>query len=39
MNDIHVSCYSGYRADERPQRFTLRGREFLINEVLSLIHI
>jgi hypothetical protein len=33
MNDIHVSCYSGYRADERPQRFTLRGREFLVNEV------
>ena len=33
MNDIHVSCYSGYRADERPQRFTLRGREFQVSEV------
>jgi len=33
MSDIHVSCYSGYRADERPQRFTLKGREFEVNEV------
>ncbi|HWQ03656.1 MAG TPA: hypothetical protein VNL38_04175 [Candidatus Nitrosotenuis sp.] len=25
---IRVECYSGYRADERPTRFVLRGRTF-----------
>ena len=33
MNEIHVECYSGYRADQRPTRFTLRGREFQVEEV------
>lgn len=23
MREIHVECYSGYRADERPLRFSL----------------
>ncbi|MGD0842206.1 MAG: hypothetical protein ABSA32_13710 [Candidatus Acidiferrales bacterium] len=33
MSDIHVECYAGYRADERPLRFTLRDRVFEIHEV------
>ena len=33
MNDIHVKCYAGYRPDQRPTRFTLRGREFQVEEV------
>jgi hypothetical protein len=30
---LRVECYSGYRADERPVRFTLGGRTFEIEEV------
>ena len=26
MSEMRVECYSGYRADETPLRFTLRGR-------------
>lgn len=33
MNDIHVECYAGYRADQRPVRFTLGGREFQVEQV------
>jgi hypothetical protein len=33
MSDIHVECYSGYRAGERPLRFVLRGRVFDVQEV------
>lgn len=33
MNDIRVECYSGYRADERPLRFTIRHRVFEVREV------
>lgn len=33
MSEIRVECYAGYRADERPIRFTLRGRVFEIVEV------
>jgi hypothetical protein len=33
MSEIRVQCYAGYRADERPLRFTLRGREFQVHEV------
>jgi len=31
--DIRVECHAGYRADEHPLRFTLRGRLFEITEV------
>jgi hypothetical protein len=30
---IEVQCYAGYRADERPLSFTLRGRTFRVEEV------
>jgi hypothetical protein len=33
MREIRVECYSGYRADEHPTRFVLRGREFQVREL------
>ncbi len=33
MSEIRVQCHAGYRASERPLRFTLRGREFQVDEV------
>ena len=32
---IQVSCYSGYKADERPVTFVFRGRQFLVQEVID----
>jgi hypothetical protein len=31
--EIRVQCYAGYRADERPLRFVLAGREFEVEEL------
>jgi hypothetical protein len=33
MLSIEVQCYAGYRADERPTRFTIRGRTFQVVSV------
>jgi hypothetical protein len=33
MMDIRVECYSGFKADERPQRFSIRDRFFDVREV------
>jgi hypothetical protein len=33
MIQMHVQCYSGYRADERPQRFVFRGREYEVQDL------
>ena len=33
MSDMRVECYSGYRADQRPLRFVLRGHTFEIMDV------
>ena len=33
VNRVH--CYSGGKADERPLRFELDGREYLVEEVLD----
>ena len=30
---IRVECHAGYKADERPLRFILRGRLFEVSEV------
>ena len=38
MTQIRVECYAGYRADERPLRFTLRGRVFEVREVADCWH-
>ena len=41
MNDkatpksLRVTCYSGHRADEAPQRFNLAGREIVVEEILD----
>ena len=32
---IHVSCYSGYKANERPLDFTVRGRKLLVEEIID----
>jgi len=31
--NVHVECYAGYRAEERPLRFVLGGRSYQVNEV------
>src|SRR5262249_49079031 len=31
---LHVQCYAGRKADERPVRFRLRDCEFLVEEIL-----
>ena len=31
MSEMRVQCYSGYRADETPLRFVLRGRELVFH--------
>lgn len=33
MSAIEVECHAGYRANERPLRFTLHGRPFEVTEV------
>ena len=33
MSEMRVECYAGYKADQRPTRFILRGRTFEIMEV------
>ena len=33
MSDLSVECHAGYKADQRPLRFTLRGHIFEIIEV------
>lgn len=33
MSEIHVECYSGQRADERPLRFTASGHTYGIEKV------
>ena len=32
---LDVECYSGRKADKRPVRFRLDGREYLVEEVLD----
>jgi hypothetical protein len=33
MSEIRVYCYSGYRADQRPSRFTIRDKEYNVQEL------
>ena len=33
MAKVDVESYSGYKADERPKKFTLSGRDYAIREV------
>ncbi len=32
---IDVECYAGYRADERPEAFRLRGRRIVVRDILD----
>lgn len=32
---LHVQCYAGSKADERPVRFQLDGHEHLVEEILD----
>jgi len=32
---LEVNCYSGRKADERPVRFRLEGRQYLVKEILD----
>lgn len=33
LEALEVECYAGYRADERPVRFILRGRAYRVDAV------
>jgi hypothetical protein len=35
MKRVKVIAYSGYRAEERPMRFELEGKEIMVKEVIS----
>ena len=35
LMNLNVECYSGRKADERPVRFRLEGREYLVEAVLD----
>ena len=32
---IRVRCYSGYKANEKPRDFTLRGRKLIVEEIID----
>jgi len=32
---LEVDCYSGRNADEKPVRFRLEGRQYLVEEILD----
>lgn len=32
---IHVTCYSGYKANERPIHFTVRGRKLRVEKIID----
>jgi len=32
---IHVSCYSGYKANERPIDITVRGRKLMVEKIVD----
>lgn len=32
---IHVECYSGYKANERPVSFTIDGKKLMVEEIID----
>ena len=32
---ILVECYAGYKGDEAPRRFSMRGKEYAVREVIA----
>jgi hypothetical protein len=35
---VHVQCYAGRKADERPLRFQLNDHEYMVEEVVDRWH-
>ena len=35
MPTIHVECYAGYKADERPISFVLDGKKLMVEKVID----
>jgi len=35
LHDVHVSTYSGYKADERPLEFTFKEKKHKIKKIIS----
>ena len=33
--EVRVECYSGYKADEKPRRFTISGRSYEVTQVID----
>lgn len=33
--ESHVECYAGYRGEEEPRRFTWKGRQLAITDILD----
>ena len=33
MSDLHVECYSGHRADERPLKFSIGDRTYMVERL------
>ena len=33
MNDLHVECYAGHRADERPLKFSIGDRAYIVERL------
>ncbi len=38
LNDVQVSTYSGYKADERPLSFIFQGETHTIKEIMRQAH-
>lgn len=32
---LNVTCYSGYKSDERPVKFTLRNRTLMVEQIID----
>ncbi len=35
LKAIDVTCYSGYKANERPINFTVQGRKLIVEEIID----
>jgi len=33
--DVQVQCYAGHKGDERPVRFRLDGRDYMVDELIE----
>jgi hypothetical protein len=35
LETISVECYAGYKGDEAPRRFSMKGKEYAVREVVA----